>query len=205
MPNYGRFGEFNDKRESWDNYVDRMDEFFVANEITDAARKRAILNSVVGPETYKLIASLLAPQKPKDSTYDAITEKLKKHFTPIKSSIMARHLYDNRDRRNGESVTDYLAALRTIAQDCKYGEGLAERLRDRFVDGINDPRMTKNLMTVPEDKLDLKKAVEVAQAMELAEEQSKLLQKESSSRANNNVDFVRPSASRYPNSKPQRC
>ena len=203
MPNYSRFGEFNEKRESWENYVDRLDEFFVANEITDAARKRAILNSVVGPETYKLISSLLSPTKPKDSTYEAIVEKLKKHFTPIKSSIMARHLFDNRLRRQGESVTDYLACLRTIAKDCKFGDGLDEKLRDRFVTGINDPRMTKNLMTVAEDKLDLKKAVEVAQALELANEHSKTLQKENPSPASASVDVLHPPASRYHNSKPQ--
>ena len=203
MPNYSRFGEFNEKRESWENYVDRLDEFFVANEITDAARKRPILNSVVGPETYKLISSLLSPTKPKDSTYEEFVEKLKKHFTPIKSSIMARHLFDNRLRRQGESVTDYLACLRTIAKDCKFGNGLDEKLRDRFVTGINDPRMTKNLMTVAEDKLDLKKAVEVAQALELAYEHSKALQKENPSPASASVDVLHPPASRYHNSKPQ--
>ena len=203
MPNYSRFGEFKEKRESWENYVDRFDEFFMANEITDAARKRAILHSVVGPETYKLISSLLSPTKPKDSTYEEIVEKLKKHFTPIKSSIMARHLFDNSLRHQGESVTDYLACLRTIAKDCKFGHGLDEKLRDRFETGINDPHMTKNLITVAEDKLDLKKAVEVAQALELANEHSKMLQKENPSSASASVDILHPPASRYHNSKPQ--
>ena len=83
---------------------------------------------------------------------------------------MDRNLFDNRLRRQGESVTDYLACLRTIVKDCKFGDGLDEKLRDRFVTGINDPRMTKNLMTA-EDKLD--QAVEVAQALELANEHSK--------------------------------
>ena len=63
--------------------------------------------------------------------------------------------------------------------------------------------MTKNLMTVAEDKLDLKKAVEVAQALELANEHSKTLQKENPSPASANVDVLHPPASRYHNSKPQ--
>ena len=42
---------------------------------------------------------------------------------------MARHDFENHVRQNGESVTDFIAALRAIAQDCiKFGDKLDERL-----------------------------------------------------------------------------
>ncbi|XP_072023159.1 uncharacterized protein [Amphiura filiformis] len=172
MPYFGHVGEFNPKREEWDNYVDRLDEFFVANAITDADKKRAILNSVVGPDCYKLIANLVAPRKPKEATYSELVELMKKHYTPLKSSIMYRFTFANRVRQAGESVSEYMAALRAIAQDCKFGDSLDDKLRDRFVTGLNDARITKNLMTIEEDKLDLKKAVDTAMAMELAATQA---------------------------------
>ena len=43
-----------------------------------------------------------------------------------------------------------------------------ERLKDKFVIGINDARMTKNLMVIPEENLDLQKALDTALALELA-------------------------------------
>ena len=152
MPFFGTLGEFNARNESWETYVDRMDEFFVANNVTQATTKRAILNSNVGTTTYQLLANLVSPKKPKELTYDELVEKLIKHYSPAKSSIMARHDFDNRLRRHGESVLDYLATLRVLAQDCKFGEALDTRLRDRFVTGINDTRMSKNLMMIPEDR-----------------------------------------------------
>ena len=34
-----------------------------------------------------------------------------KHYKPIKSSIMARHDFENRVRQNGQSVTDFIIPL----------------------------------------------------------------------------------------------
>ncbi len=63
MATYGNIVEFCEKRESWHMYIDRLDEYFVANKITDETSERAILNAEVGPVTLKLISSLLAPKK----------------------------------------------------------------------------------------------------------------------------------------------
>ena len=116
------------------NYDYCLEDFFsVAKETTDAARNRAILNSVVGPETYKLISCLLLYTKPKDSTFEEIVENLKNISPSIKSS-MTRYLIDNRFRSQDKSVIEYLAYLRTmIAKDCKFGDGLDEKLCDRFI------------------------------------------------------------------------
>ena len=132
MPYFGTLGEFNPKREDWENYVDRLDEFFVSNKVTDNAQQRAILNSNVGPDTYKLLVNLLSTRKPKDCTSSELVEALKKHYKSIKSSIMARHDFENRVRQSGESVTDFLAALRAIPQDCKFDNKLDERLKDCY-------------------------------------------------------------------------
>ena len=172
MPNFGSIGEFNPNREDWENYTDRLDEFFVANKITDKAQKRAIFNSNVGPDTYKLLVNLLSPRKPKECEYDELVAVLKKHYKPVINSIMARNTFDSRVRQSGETVQNYLTGLRAIALDCKFGDNLEERLKDRFVTGLNDPRITKNLMVIPEDKLDLQKALDTALALELADKQS---------------------------------
>ena len=55
MPNFGSIGEFNPNREDWENYTDRLDEFFVANKITDKAQKRAIFKSNVTAESDNLV------------------------------------------------------------------------------------------------------------------------------------------------------
>ena len=50
--------------EDWASYIERMDQYFLANDVSDAVNKQAIFLSVVGDKTYKLIYDLVAPKKP---------------------------------------------------------------------------------------------------------------------------------------------
>ena len=171
MATYGTVGQFNPKAEKWDFYVERLQEFYVANGIDDAARKRAILNSTVGADTFKLIRDLLSPTEPKDATFDNIVDKLAKHYTPIKSPIIARSDFDSRVRLPNEPVPVFIAALRSLAKDCDY-TNLEEKLRDRLVCGINDSRIKRALLAYQPDKLDFKRATEIALSMQFADQHS---------------------------------
>ena len=174
MATFGAVGEFHEKNEQWSTYIDRFEEFFIANNINSAPQKRAILNSTVGSVTFKLIGSLLHPKKPKEATYDEIVKLLSDHYRPTTSITFARFEFGSRNRHPGESVNDYLAALRSLASDCNFGESLDTELCHRLTLGLNDSRIQKNLLAQG-DKLDLKKALEVANSMEYAESQSRNL------------------------------
>ena len=65
MATHGQIGEFNSQREDWMSYSERLEEYFIANDIKSAEKKKAILLSVVGADTYQLMQSLIAPEKPK--------------------------------------------------------------------------------------------------------------------------------------------
>ena len=61
-----------DKREEWVSYVERLQQFFIANRITEAERKVAVLFTVIGSKTYSLRRNLLAPAKPADMGFGEI-------------------------------------------------------------------------------------------------------------------------------------
>ena len=63
MATHGQFGEFNPQREDWTSYTERLQEYFIANGLEDAAKKKAVLLSIVGAETYQLMRNLTAPAK----------------------------------------------------------------------------------------------------------------------------------------------
>ena len=67
---YGQISEINPDQDNWDNYVERLNFFFVANGITDANKKRAIMLSSCGAVTYKLFKGLTAPSKTSDVSFD---------------------------------------------------------------------------------------------------------------------------------------
>ena len=64
-------------------------------------------------------------------------------------------------------VANFVAALRHLAIHCQFGDGLNNHLRDSLIQGIEDKRIQHHLLS--ERGRDLKKALQIAQAMETAD------------------------------------
>lgn len=170
----GTLTAFDSDTQTWEEYVEILDYFFIANRIEDADRKRAILLSSVGSRTYSLMRMLLSPGKPGDKSYDELTALLQSHYNPKSSEIVERFKFNSRTRAANETVMEYVAALRKLAQHCNYGDALKEMLRDRLVCGVADDRIQRRLLAEP--GLTLEKALEVAQATETANRDVRNLQ-----------------------------
>ena len=82
MAVHGSIGEYSDFIEDWTAYTERLENYFTANDVEDGLKKRAILLSVCGAATYKLIRSLAAPEKPKDHSYENLKQMVKTHHNP---------------------------------------------------------------------------------------------------------------------------
>ena len=74
---FSKINTFNLSQEDWPLYIERLGHVFVANGITEDAKKRAVFLSVIGASTYTLLSSLLAPDKPGEKAYETLVEKLK--------------------------------------------------------------------------------------------------------------------------------
>ena len=61
---FGKVNAFNPSQDEWLLYVERLEHVFVANGITNEAKKWAVFLSVIGASNYKLLSSLVAPAKP---------------------------------------------------------------------------------------------------------------------------------------------
>ncbi|KAL6461145.1 hypothetical protein MHYP_G00311110 [Metynnis hypsauchen] len=136
-------------------------------------------NSSVGSQTYSLMRNLLSPAKPGEKSYIELVELLKAHYNPKPSEIVQRFKFNSRNRKPKESVSEYVAVLRELAQHCNYGDKLTEMLRDRLVCGIEDDRMQRRLLAEPELTYD--KALKLAQAIETASKDIQDIQGQSKS------------------------
>ena len=101
---FGRIGEFEPEKEDWTSYVERLGHFFHANGIDDDDKKRSVFLSVIGPGAYKLLRSLLSPEKPGDKSFKSLTETMTKHYNPAPSEIVQRYKFHTRFRQSGETV-----------------------------------------------------------------------------------------------------
>ncbi len=174
MAVHGTMSEFQPGgKETWGTYTERLGHYFVANKVTDPAQQRAILLSACGPATFKLIKNLADQSKFPTMTFEELCALLKEYFQPVPSSIVQRFKFNTRNRAPGESIPAYVAALRELAEHCKYGASLSEMLRDRLVCGVNHEGIQKKLLA--EKDLDYEKAYSIAVAIEVAERDTKNL------------------------------
>ncbi|XP_067104154.1 uncharacterized protein [Osmerus mordax] len=178
----GSLSTFDHQTQSWEEYCEVLGHFFEANGIEDDGKKRAILLSSVGSQTYSLMRNLLSPVRPGVKQFAEIVDLLKAHFKPKPSEIVQRFKFNSRNRSGDESVSDYVAALRRLAQDCNYGDNLKEMLRDRLVCGINNDRIQLKLLS--ETGLTFERALVLAQAMETATKDVREIQGKSEDSAN---------------------
>ena len=163
---FGSISEFVFESEDITEWIERLEQWFIANGLeNNEGRKKALLLSNVGARGYKLIRSL-AQNKPTDKSYDELKDLMIEHLNPKPNEIAQRYVFYKRDRRNGETVKDYVAALRKLSEHCNFADKLEDHLRDKFVCGLNDERVQQKLLAT--QNLTLKIAVENAVAMEAA-------------------------------------
>ena len=165
---------FSGESQDWDTYAERLEQHFIANDLeelsqegnTDAAirtrenKRRAILLSVIGSETYSVVRNLCLPTKPANKTFKELLIILKEHFSPTPPETVQRFKFHTCCRKPEESVAEYMSDLRKLAENCNFGTTLNEMLRDRLVCGINDDKIQRLLLL--EDTLTLDKAFRIA-------------------------------------------
>ena len=166
MATHGAISKFNPGRDDWSTWIEQLKFYFAANKVTDNDTKRSILLANVAPATFKLAKSLLGTDFA-NSNFKKIVDKLQEHYEPAPSPIVQRFKFNTRSRQKGESVADYVAALRDIAQHCEYDATLSDMLRDRLVCGVNHTLIQRWLLA--EKDLTYEKAYSTAISIEAAE------------------------------------
>ena len=112
----GQIEPFDPYTDDWLQYVERMEQMFIANDLTGAEKaenlkRRSIFLSVIGKRTYGILRSLLSLDRPATKTLGELIAVLTKHFSPPPSEVIQRFRFYSRVRQPGESVSAFVAAL----------------------------------------------------------------------------------------------
>ena len=62
MAQHGTLAPFDPSKEGWSHYVERLEYYFVPNDVEGDDKRRSILLLICGHQTFKLIRSLLDTQ-----------------------------------------------------------------------------------------------------------------------------------------------
>lgn len=170
----GHVEPFQPEVDDWDQYTERLEQYFIANNITTDEKKLAVFLTLVGSKTYSLLSGLIAPDKPSTKSYADLKAILRRHLKPKPLVIAERFKFHRRNQQENEGVTAYMAELRKLADKCEFGTYLSDALRDRLVCGLRSEATQRRLLT--EENLTLDKAYSVAHGMEAAKLRASELQ-----------------------------
>ena len=161
----GNVGPY-DESEKFSTHVDRVKLYFEANSIAENKQVPAFL-SLIGPKLFSLTTDLVSPRTPKECTLEELISALNNHYKPQVIVIYERFKFYRRCQENHESVTSFVAALKSLASTCEFEGKLEEMLRDKLVMGLREESTQRLLLT--EKNLTFARAVEIAIAREAAE------------------------------------
>ena len=169
----GRIDSFDLKTDNITEYIERVEQYFIANDVTDEKKQTAIFLTVIGNETYNFLRNLLAPQSPAGKTVKTLSEALIDHLKPWSIITAERYKFYCRDQLENETTTEYIAELRKLTLNCDFKDLLEQALRDRFLCGLQNNSIGRRLLAVR--KLTLKSAIELAKKMENADLETQII------------------------------
>ena len=124
MVEHGTLGEYDTTRQDWLSYTKRLQQYFATNDVRSVEKQCTIFLSTVGASTYQLIKSLLVPSKPSES----FGELVKRPSPAIAIREFQCYMFNTCIRKQGETITLYVAELRRLVEHYNYGDSLNEML-----------------------------------------------------------------------------
>ncbi|KAG8140648.1 hypothetical protein E2320_003323 [Naja naja] len=141
-------------------------------------RKKGYFLSFCRATVFDTATAMLAPQMVKAVSWEELQELLSNHYSLKPSRIACRHAFRQRSQAENESISEYMAALRSAALHCGFRDQLDDMLLDQLVCGVRDLRLQRRLLAKAD--LNLKQAIEEAQAAELSSVSAAAIQKANS-------------------------
>lgn len=118
-------------------------------DTVSATRKKQILFTMLGVEGQRIVDSFRLDEMPVPEGTDefsAFLTTLEKHFEFSGSVMLERKKLFDRVQQPGESVTEFLSALRRQGSLCAFGDALDAILCDVFLRGLTSKRVHERML-----------------------------------------------------------
>ncbi|XP_068238623.1 uncharacterized protein [Palaemon carinicauda] len=152
----------------WTHWLRTFNNFYQAVQKTSpSADKLILLTNYVAPRVYDYIADC--------DTYVKAEKALTSLYVKPRKEVFARHVLATRRQGSGESLDQFLQALKLLAKDCQFKAVSAELacdnyVRDAFINGLSSGAIRQRLLE--NITLNLQTAYEQARTLEMAQKHS---------------------------------
>ena len=115
--------------------------FFKVNNVIEAKKL-----PTMGDKMYALQRSIVSPRKPKELSSAEIVHSLAKQLDPKPIVIAERFKFREAEQQESESMRDFLARLKKMADTCGFGDYRKDATRDRFVCSLKERTIQRKLV-----------------------------------------------------------
>ena len=162
----------------FDKYIRRLSNMFKAMDITDPERQKAMLLHYMGEQATDIFDTLTMPAvNPDDQTlndvYKCATRAIKEHFEPHKSVDHLVYSFRKEVQSTCETVSEFYTRLVILAKRCDFQNSDLE-IKRQIIQGTTSHRLRRKAI---ESSLSLADLLKHARAMEMANEQTSVIEK----------------------------
>jgi len=187
----------------WTRWSTRFENLMTALNVTDVARKKALLLHLAGDALYDVYDGLVVPTIPDDADaavtneYTVAKKALDDHFSPAKNAEFEIYNFRLAKQQVGEPIDAYHSRLRSLAKYCLFADVDAE-IKSHIIQTCLSTRLRRRALSEP--TLTFTQLMDIARAMETAERQVRVIEGGTTEPRSSAVAAVR---SRNNNRRPQ--
>ena len=158
----------------WKRWSDRFDNLLVAMNVTDPARKTALLLHLAGEAVYDVYQGLIVTPVAEeadpavDNVYINAKRALDEHFNPKRNTEYEIYTFRRSTQEHNETLDAYHARLRALSKHCQFTDIDAE-LKSHIIQTCTMTRLRRKALAEPD--LTLNQLIDIGRAMETSERQ----------------------------------
>ena len=156
---------------TWKKWVSRLENLFVALNINNDGRKKALMLYYGGEELASIYETL--DVKPAD-TFDVAKQNLNKFFEPKVNLTYETYNFRNLVQGEDESIDKYVTRLKEAASRCEFHD-VGREIKDQIVQRTSNDRLRRKALR---DDPTLDNLLAAARAMELSSAQAAVIEEE---------------------------
>ena len=138
----------------WDDWVVRLEQLFLVNDVKEDDRRLAALMLLGGPRLAQIHKTLLTTTVTKTLEYDKAKERLTAYFQPKKNSVVEEYKFRSSRQHNGETIDKFSTRLRILSEGCKFHD-VDREITTTIIQNCLSDKFRRDLLEVPDIKLEV--------------------------------------------------
>ena len=169
----------------WNKWVDRLENYFIAMNIDEDGRKRALLLHYAGERVYDIYQ---AEKGDTDPDYAHTVRVLKDYFTPQIDVEMEIYHFRNCKQKDGQTIDEYVTELRQMAKNCEFTD-LEKQIVLQIIQHCKSGRLRRRAFR--EKDKGLTNILSIARALECSDRQAATIERDNTTDTHSTVNALK--------------